>query len=115
WRPEDLGGPLLPPEVRRPDHEPVYRSVALSLNVYVFLQFVLLLILSAAALSKAARFGNLGFIGFAAFVTLGLVVLAGLLEGRRWAAKAEFARVVLSLILLATLGPQLVVLFVGHA
>lgn len=115
WRPEDLGGPVLPPEVRRPDHEPVYRSAALALNGYVFLQFVLLLILSAASLSKAAQFGNAGFISLALFVATGLVILASLLEERAWAAKAEFVRVVLSLVLLATLGPQLVALFVGHA
>ena len=114
WRPDDLGGPLIPPDVRRPDDEPTYRATSTALSTYVFIQFVLLLVLSAASLPKATLLGTLTFLALAIYVALGLVTLSALLEGRPWAKAVEIARVLLSLVLLATWGAVLLPIFLGN-
>ena len=114
WRPVELGGPLLPPEVTRAANEPAYRQTSRALSAYVFVHFVLLLIVSAISLPKAALLGPTTFLAIAIFVAFSLVVLSALLEGRRWAMPLEVARLLSAAGLLAVFGARIVPLLVGN-
>ena len=94
WRPASLGGPLIPPEVSR-ETEPTPPPTPRALGIYVFIQFVAVLALTAVSLGKAAAMDSWLFARIAAFVTASLVIFAALLEGKIWARAAEAARVVL--------------------
>jgi len=113
WRPAELGGPLLPPEVSRPKDEPASPPTPRGLAVYVFVHFVLLLVLTAGALARAQALGIVVFAAIALLVVSSLVVLSALLEGRPRARPAEAARVLLVLGLAAGFGPRIVGLLFG--
>ncbi len=107
WRPKELGGPLQAPEVSRPTDEPVDRPVSKALARYVFVNFVLLLILTASALAKVSALGTAAFVAIALVVTASLVALSVLLEGRPWAHLLEGVRVLGLLVLGRVYGPGL--------
>lgn len=113
WRPQEQGGPVLPPEVSRPKDEPAVPPTPRGLAVYVFLQFVLLLVLTAAALGKAQALGTATFAALALVVVAGLVVLSALLEDRPWARAAEVARVLAVVGLAAIFGGHVVGVLLG--
>ena len=113
WRPRELGGPLAPPEVTRRSDEPVPRSTPPALACYVFINFVLLLVLTASALGKAAVLGTMALVSLAFVVIVSLVVLSAFLEQRRWAPLLEGARVLVLLVLLSVYGPRLFALLFG--
>ncbi len=115
WRPASQGGPIKPPEVIRSLEHTADPSPSVGLSAYVFIQFTLLLILTAAALSRAQALGTILFITLALIVVLSLVVLSGLLESRGWARALEAARVLLLLALGSLYGPGLITLLVGNA
>lgn len=120
WRPSELGGPLKPKEVTRPEDEPVDHPIPRARTVYVFVNFVFLLILTATALARAATLETWVFFAVAVTVAFGLVVLSALLEGRRWARAAETVRMLLLLLAVAgalagqSLGAPLALLFGRH-
>jgi len=114
WRPADLGGPLVPPEVSRPKDEPLGLPTSRALVVYVFLHLTLLLVLTAAALARAQALGTSVFAALALVVVLSLVVLSALLEQRGWARSLEATRVLVVLGLAAALGPRIVGLLFGN-
>jgi sterol desaturase/sphingolipid hydroxylase (fatty acid hydroxylase superfamily) len=114
WRPAEQGGPLVPPEVSRSKDVAEYPDVPRNLGVYVFVNFVLLLVLTTVALFKAASLGQTAFAGLALTIVLSLVVLSRLLEQKRWAAPLEAARVLLLLVLGGLYGPALLRL-IGNA
>jgi alkylglycerol monooxygenase len=113
WRPADLGGPVMPPEVRRPDDEPKEPPTPPALAAYVFVNFVLLLVVTAAALFRASAIGTPAFAALALVVALSLVVLSALLEERPWARAAEAGRLLAVLGLAAAFGPRLAGLLFG--
>ncbi|MEO8501433.1 MAG: sterol desaturase family protein [Vicinamibacteria bacterium] len=115
WRPQELGGPLMPPEVSRPADEPRAEPTPKALGAYVFAHFVLILVLTAAALGRASQLGPLTFLAIATFVVVSLVVLSGLLERRPWARPAEAARVLSLLVLVWVFGGRLVFRVLGNA
>ena len=111
WRPADQGGRVQPPEVSRPKDEPTPLPVSRLRGVYVFVHFVALLVLTAAALSKASTLGTLPFLGLAITVTLSLVVLSAVLERRRFSTHLEAVRLLALAVALGAYGPALVVIF----
>jgi alkylglycerol monooxygenase len=114
WRPEELGGPLLPPEVSRPKDEPADAKAPQRIGIYVFLNLVLLLVLTALALFRAQAVGTVAFTGIAVLIVVSFVVLSALLEGRRFAPPLEAIRVLVVLGLAATVGPRIVGQLLGH-
>ena len=114
WRPRDLGGPLTPPEVSRLSDESAPRSTPPARARYVFINFVLLLVLTASALGKSAALGTMAFVALALVVMVSLVVLSALLEQRRWAPLLEGARALVLLVLLSVYGPRLFALLFGN-
>ena len=115
WRPQELGGPLMPPEVSRPAEEPRAEPTPKALGAYVFAHFVLILVFTAAALGRASQLGPLVFLAIATFLVVSLVVLSGLLERRPWARSAEAARVLGLLVLVGVFGGRLVGRLFGNA
>jgi len=113
WRPAELGGPVLPPEVSRPKDEPVGPPTPRGLAVYVFVHFVLLLVLTTGALARAQALGTVFFGAIALVVVSSLVVLSVLLEGRAWARPLEATRVLVVLGLAVVYGPRLFRLLLG--
>jgi alkylglycerol monooxygenase len=114
WRPVELGGPVKPPEVSRPEDEPKDPPTPKGLAAYVFVHFVVLLVLTAMALARASALGTAAFGAVTIVVVTGLVALSALLERRPWARAAEAARVLVLLGLAAAFGPRLAgLLFVG--
>ena len=115
WRPQELGGPLMPPEVSRPAEKPRAEPTPKALGAYVFAHFVLILVFTAAALGRASQLGPLVFLAIATFLVVSLVVLSGLLERRPWARPAEAARVLGLLVLVGVFGGRLVGRLFGNA
>jgi len=115
WRPVEQGGPLKPPEVSRPADDPKAPPTPRALGWYVFAHFMILLILTAAALGRASQVGSTGFFVLATGVTTSLVVLSGLLERRPWARPAEAARVLGLVFLFGTFGARLLSRLFGNA
>jgi sterol desaturase/sphingolipid hydroxylase (fatty acid hydroxylase superfamily) len=101
YRPSELGGPLKPKEVSRPADEPADHPIPKTLAAYVLINFIFLLILTAAALTRASDLGTKTFLTVAVSVAFGLASLSALLEGRSWAPKAEGARILLLVLALA--------------
>ena len=114
WRPADLGGPVVPPEVSRPQDEPKDPPTPPELAAYVFVNFVLLLIVTAAALGRASAIGTATFAALAFAVAASLAVLSSLLDRRPWARSAEAGRVLVLLGLAAVFGPGLAGLLFGR-
>jgi sterol desaturase/sphingolipid hydroxylase (fatty acid hydroxylase superfamily) len=92
WNPDDLGGFQPAPEVG-PDAPRFHVEVPARVQVYVFAQFLVLLGATSVFLFRQDLFAPAARGAFALGVVASLVVLAGLLEGRRWARPAEVARV----------------------
>ena len=115
WRPAEQGGPLIPPEVSRPQDESEYLPVSRTLGAYVFVHFVALLLLTTFALFKAPALGQATFAAMALTVVISLVVLSRLLEQRRGARLLEAARVLLLLGLGLVYGPALLSRLIGNA
>ncbi len=115
WRPEELGGPLLPPEVSRPADEPKAPATPRGLGAYVFVHFGLMLLLAATALSRASVLGRETFGALALVVSISLGVLSALLERRAWAVPLEVVRVLVLLFLGSIYGQRLVALLLGNA
>ena len=81
----------------------------------MFLNFVLLLTLTAAALARVSALGSAAFVTIAITVTVSLVVLSALLEQRRWALPLEGARVLGLLVLGRVYGQSLLALLLGNS
>jgi sterol desaturase/sphingolipid hydroxylase (fatty acid hydroxylase superfamily) len=92
WRPVELGGPIVPPEVQpstRPKFDP---PIAPAIRRYALVQFLVVLlatvkVLALAAVLPAHQTGALAF-----YVVLSITNIGGLLEGRGWAFAMELAR-----------------------
>jgi sterol desaturase/sphingolipid hydroxylase (fatty acid hydroxylase superfamily) len=108
WRSPELGGPVQPPEVSRGSEEPASSPLPRTLAAYVFIHFVLLLVVTAGALARAAALGIVAFVALALVVTISLVVLSALLEERPGARALECGRVLLLLVLGGLYGPGIV-------
>ena len=100
WRPEYLGGPMKPGPVDARSFKKFHVKVPGGLNIYVLVQFAVVLGGSSLFLFKAAGFpefygtqaGWIWKVVTGGMVLLGIASLGGLLEGRRWALGAETLR-----------------------
>jgi sterol desaturase/sphingolipid hydroxylase (fatty acid hydroxylase superfamily) len=96
WRPAELGGYQPAPEVDRAAPRRFDFPVSASLRAYALAQFLVVLALGAAFLFRQESWAApLRFAG-AFGIVVSLVVIGGLLEGRRWAVPAEVVRVTLA-------------------
>jgi alkylglycerol monooxygenase len=92
WRPDDVGPSIVPPEVTVDNYAKFDTVVPGAVNWYALAQFVVIL---AAAVKVLAMAGSLSWLENAALVfhlALGLTTIGGLLEGERWGALVEQAR-----------------------
>ena len=92
WRPVELGGPIVPPNVTastRPKFDP---PVAPSVRRYAFVQFVVVLLATVKVLELAASLPMHQTAALAFYLVLSITNIGGLLEGRGWAHAMELAR-----------------------
>jgi sterol desaturase/sphingolipid hydroxylase (fatty acid hydroxylase superfamily) len=92
WRPADLGGPVVPPEVDRATQAKYETRVTRATGLYVSAWFAVV----AGVLSLALWYGDHLSLtvraAITAWVIATLAVWGGLLEERRWAVAVECAR-----------------------
>ena len=92
WRPAELGGPIVPPEVSastRPKFDP---PVAPAVRRYAFVQFVVVLLATVKVLELATTLPTHQTAALAFYVVLSITNIGGLLEGRGGAHAMELAR-----------------------
>src|SRR6185503_812343 len=92
WHPADLGGFQPPPEVDPASVRRFEFPVTRGLRVYALGQFLAVLGFGAVFLFAQEGFTPLARAGAALFIVASLVVVGGLLEGRRWARPVEVVR-----------------------
>ncbi len=94
WRPADLGGPVVVPEVDRAAYRKHEVVTTLALDLYVVFGFLLVAASTTAYLWFApdAPRAELAAAGTVILVTL--LAWGGLAEGKRWAVPLELARLV---------------------
>jgi hypothetical protein len=109
WRPAELGGPIVPPEVlpsTRPKFDP---PVAQPVRRYALVQFLVVLLATVKVLQLAAVLPAHQTAALAFYVVLSITNIGGLLEGRGWAFAMEFARqVTLAVTAVALAGLEMV-------
>lgn len=80
WRPQDLGGPLVPPPVKRETSPPFTMSAPRALQIYLIMNFLLIVwIFNRIATNQTS--GSGAWVG-AAFIALSFAVLSILLRRR---------------------------------
>lgn len=92
WQPEELGGFQEAPEVDRASYRKFATPVARPLAVYVFLQFVLVLLASTWLLRAQDQLPRPWLAVLSALVVWALVSFGALFEGRRFARAHEALR-----------------------
>jgi alkylglycerol monooxygenase len=92
WQPADLGGFVAAPEVD-PAHVKYDTTAPTGLAVYVFVQFVAVLVATTALLFGQDALGVVSRAAAAAAIVVTLVALGGLLDRRPWALSLEAFRI----------------------
>jgi len=92
WRPADLGGPLLPPEVDRTGYVKFDVPLSRPMKLYVLGQFVVVLLAATSYLGRSDELGGAARALGAIAIFWSLASLGGLLDRRAWALPAESAR-----------------------
>jgi sterol desaturase/sphingolipid hydroxylase (fatty acid hydroxylase superfamily) len=92
WRPADLGGFAGPGEVDRATHVRYAVPLPLGARLYVLAQFALVSLGAVGFLHASGRLGPASRAAGAVAIVVSLVILGGLLDGRRWAPFAEAGR-----------------------
>jgi hypothetical protein len=92
WQPDDLGGFEPPPEVDRATYRKFETPLTPRLASYVLAQFTVVLLGTTWLLFHLAQLGLAQRAVAAVAAVAGLVVMGGLMEGRRWASSLEWAR-----------------------
>jgi sterol desaturase/sphingolipid hydroxylase (fatty acid hydroxylase superfamily) len=94
WRPDDLGGPVEPPEVDRTRHVRHDVPLAAGWKVYVLFHFVALNLGTVAFLYRSERLAPGVRVMAALAIAWSLASFGGLLDRRPWAVGLETARLV---------------------
>jgi len=91
WRPADVAMRFPKPafDIARVEYDP---PLSWPMRVYGFAHFLLLLGLGVQFLSTAPRLDSVQLVVFAGFLSLGLIALGGLLEGRKQGLALELPR-----------------------
>ncbi|HEY6547482.1 MAG TPA: sterol desaturase family protein [Vicinamibacteria bacterium] len=92
WRPPDLGGFEPAPEVDAARYSKYDPATPRARALYVFAQFVLVNLLTAAFLHQQAALTDAARVTLALVIAASVLSLGGLLDGRAWAAPLESAR-----------------------
>ena len=92
WRPAELGGSQAPPEVEVATYRKWDSAAPPAYTVYAVVQFVLVLGATSYLLFRQESLSHPSLVVAALLVVWSLVVVGGLLEGRRWALPVEVAR-----------------------
>jgi hypothetical protein len=118
WRPDDLGGPILIPEVEAATFRKYDPEVPAPIRRYSAGQFLLVLVASVAVLRFAGELRPVELAAAAFYIALSLSNLGSLLESARWVTAMEFARlatliVTAGVLLAVPRFPAPVVIFAG--
>ncbi len=92
WRPADLGGSVVIPEVSRGSQRKYETVAPRGLDAYVGVTFALVVIGTTALLAFEEALDASGQILAAASILFGLLTPGALVEGRRWAVAVEWLR-----------------------
>jgi sterol desaturase/sphingolipid hydroxylase (fatty acid hydroxylase superfamily) len=98
WQPTDLGGFVPPAEVDRTAYRKFDTPLTPRRSLYVFLNFVAVLAVSAGLLYAQGHLRRPILVGGVAFVLLSLVALTAVIEDRPWARALEAARLLVALV-----------------
>ena len=99
WRPEDLGGRVVIPEVDRRTYQKHAAPSRPGRDLYVVVSFGLIVVAATAFLWFADRLSVPGLVAAGAVILVGLLSLNGLIEAKPWAVPLEIARVAASAVL----------------
>jgi hypothetical protein len=92
WRPADLGGRVVIPEVDRTTYERYDTSPSRSTDRYVVSQFVIVALVTSSIMWFAAQLPRPLLVGCSGWVIAALVGWGGLFERKSWAVPLEVAR-----------------------
>jgi len=92
WRPAELGGQQLPPEVDRASYVKFEVPLPGALQLYVLTQFVAVLLATTFYLPRSEALDPTARVAGALAIASSLVSLGGLLDRRAWAAPLELVR-----------------------
>jgi sterol desaturase/sphingolipid hydroxylase (fatty acid hydroxylase superfamily) len=98
WRPADVAARFPKPDFVMPG-ERFDPPLSRPLKFYVLLQFALLLGMATQFLGMAGTASLPALLAYAAYLVIGLCLLGGLMEGRRWAFWLEGLRVLVTALL----------------
>ena len=98
WRPADVAARFPKPDFEMPG-ERFDPPLSRPLKFYVLLQFALLLAMATQFLGMAGSASLPSLLAYAAYLVIGLCLLGGLMEGRRWAFWLEGLRVLTTALL----------------
>lgn len=99
WRPDYLGGPMVPPEVS-PDHVKYQPEVPRWVKVYAVVHFAVAVVISLQVTrwaGVASGAGLLGVAGAALFAVVSFSNVAAMFDARAWVPGAEAARLAVML------------------
>ena len=94
WRPQDLGGFQVAPEVDRASYRKWDVAVPAAVQLYAAVQFVIVLVAAGVLLNVQDRLSGPVLAVGALLIVAAVVAIGALFEGRRWAPWLEAARLV---------------------
>ena len=94
WRPQELGGYQPAPPVRKSEYLKYDVKPSPKINLYVFFQFVVALIITSYFLFTQGNYELLEKGVFSGLVIISVVSCGGLLEKRSWSISSEWIRVI---------------------
>jgi alkylglycerol monooxygenase len=99
WQPADLGGFQQPPEIDKQQYKKFYISTSKKLNVYVLIQFAMIVAATTFVLFKQSMISKVQLTIVAAYTVFTIMNLGVLLEKKKWSKTAEYARILLTIVL----------------
>ncbi|HUM53440.1 MAG TPA: sterol desaturase family protein [Chitinophagales bacterium] len=100
WQPAELGGQIPIPEVdyNKPKYDA--KATSKSLNIYVLVQFIFIIVGLSAYLYNYEKLSTFYTIVFFSILMLSNVICSAILEQKKWVKYAEYARLLMAFIAL---------------